>query len=160
MEKTNWYTDAVVYQIYPFSFMDGNNDGMGDLPGIISKLDYIKDLGATAIWFSPLYLSPCKDYGYDVADYKSIDPKFGTMEDFERLMEECRKRDLRVIMDMVLNHTSDQHRWFKEALADINSPYTQGKETASADQLDELIHRFSMAAYRGYGQILSSSLRA
>ena len=123
MEKTNWYTDAVVYQIYPFSFMDGNNDGMGDLPGIISKLDYIKDLGATAIWFSPLYLSPCKDYGYDVADYKTIDPKFGTMEDFERLMEECRKRDLRVIMDMVLNHTSDQHRWFKEALADINSPY-------------------------------------
>lgn len=121
--KTNWYKEAVVYQIYPFSFMDSNNDGMGDIPGIISKLDYIRDLGATAIWFSPLYLSPCKDYGYDVADYKSIDPKFGTMEDFDRLMEECRKRGLRVIMDMVLNHTSDQHEWFKAALADKNSPY-------------------------------------
>ncbi len=121
--KTNWYRDAVVYQIYPFSFMDGNNDGMGDIPGIISRLDYIRDLGATAIWFSPLYVSPCKDYGYDVADYKAIDPKFGTMEDFDRLMEECHKRDIRVIMDMVLNHTSDQHKWFQEAVADRNSPY-------------------------------------
>ena len=121
--KTNWYKEAVVYQIYPFSFMDSNNDGMGDIPGIISKLDYIKDLGATAIWFSPLYVSPCKDYGYDVADYKAIDPKFGTMEDFDRLMEECGKRGLRVIMDMVLNHTSDQHEWFKAALADKDSPY-------------------------------------
>lgn len=121
--KTEWYKEAVVYQIYPFSFKDSNNDGMGDIPGIISKLDYIKDLGVTAIWFSPLYLSPCKDYGYDVADYKSIDPKFGTMEDFDRLMEECSKRGLRVIMDMVLNHTSDQHEWFKAALADKNSPY-------------------------------------
>jgi len=121
--KTNWFKEAVVYQVYPFSFMDSNNDGMGDIPGIISKLDYIRDLGATAIWFSPLYVSPCKDYGYDVADYKAIDPKFGTMEDFDRLMEECRARGLRVIMDMVLNHTSDQHRWFREALADRNSPY-------------------------------------
>lgn len=121
--KTNWYRDAVVYQIYPFSFMDADNDGMGDIQGIISKLDYIRDLGATAIWFSPLYVSPCKDYGYDVADYKNIDPKFGTMEDFDRLMEECRKRNLRVIMDMVLNHTSDRHPWFQEALADRNSPY-------------------------------------
>ena len=121
--KTNWYRDAVVYQIYPFSFMDGNNDGMGDIPGIISRLDYIRDLGATAIWFSPLYVSPCKDYGYDVADYKAIDPKFGTMEDFDRLMEECHKRGIRIIMDMVLNHTSDQHKWFQEAIADRNSPY-------------------------------------
>ena len=121
--KTNWYKEAVVYQIYPFSFMDSDNDGMGDIPGIISKLDYIRDLGATAIWFSPLYVSPCKDYGYDVADYKAIDPKFGTMEDFDRLMEECRRRDIRVIMDMVLNHTSSQHAWFKAALADSSSPY-------------------------------------
>ncbi|MBR2540148.1 MAG: alpha-glucosidase [Mogibacterium sp.] len=121
--KTNWYKEAVVYQIYPFSFMDSDNDGMGDIQGIISKLDYIRDLGVTAIWFSPLYVSPCKDYGYDVADYKAIDPKFGTMEDFDRLMAECKKRDLRVIMDMVLNHTSDQHEWFKAALADKNSPY-------------------------------------
>ena len=121
--KTNWYKDAVVYQIYPLSFMDANNDGIGDIRGIISKLDYIKDLGATAIWFSPLYKSPWKDYGYDIADYKSIHPAFGTMADFEELLAECHKRGLKVMMDAVFNHTSDQHEWFKAALADKNSPY-------------------------------------
>ena len=121
--KTNWYKEAVVYQIYPLSFMDANNDGIGDIRGIISKLDYIKDLGATAIWFSPLYKSPWKDYGYDIADYKSIHPAFGTMEDFEELVAECHKRGLKVMMDAVFNHTSDQHEWFRAALADRNSPY-------------------------------------
>jgi glycosidase len=121
--KTNWYKEAVVYQIYPLSFKDSNNDGMGDIPGIISRLDHIKELGATAIWFSPLYASPWKDYGYDISDYRSIHPAFGTMEDFDRLVEECHKRDLKVMMDMVLNHTSDQHPWFKAALADKDSPY-------------------------------------
>ena len=121
--KTNWYKEAVVYQIYPISFMDANNDGIGDIRGIISKLDYIKDLGATAIWFSPLYKSPWKDYGYDIADYRSIHPSFGTMEDFEELVAECHKRGLKVMMDAVFNHTSDQHEWFKAALADRNSPY-------------------------------------
>ena len=121
--KTNWYKDAVVYQIYPLSYMDSNNDGMGDIRGIISKLDYIRDLGATAIWFSPLYPSPWKDYGYDIADYKAIHPAFGTMEDFEELLEECHKRGLKVIMDAVFNHTSDQHEWFRAALADKDSPY-------------------------------------
>ena len=121
--KTDWYKEAVVYQIYPFSFKDSDNDGMGDIPGIISKLDYIRDLGVTAIWFSPLYASPWKDYGYDISDYKAIHPSFGTMEDFDRLMDECHTRGIRVIMDMVLNHTSDQHQWFKEAIADRNSPY-------------------------------------
>jgi len=121
--KTNWYKEAVVYQIYPLSYMDSNNDGMGDIRGIISKLDYIRDLGATAIWFSPLYKSPWKDYGYDIADYKAIHPAFGTMEDFDELVAECHKRGLRVIMDAVFNHTSDQHEWFKAALADKDSPY-------------------------------------
>ena len=121
--KTNWYKEAVVYQIYPLSFMDSNNDGMGDIRGIISKLDYIKDLGVTAIWFSPLYASPWKDYGYDIADYKAIHPAFGTMEDFDELLAECHKRGLKVMMDAVFNHTSDQHEWFKAALADKNSPY-------------------------------------
>lgn len=121
--KTRWYKNAVVYQIYPFSFMDSNNDGWGDIEGIISKLDHIRDLGATAIWFSPLYKSPDYDYGYDVSDYKAIDEKFGTMEDFDRLLEECHKRGLKVIMDMVLNHTSTEHLWFKEALASPDSPY-------------------------------------
>lgn len=121
--KTNWYKEAVVYQIYPLSFMDSNNDGMGDIPGIISKLDYIKELGVTAIWFSPLYDSPWKDYGYDIADYRKIHPAFGTMEDFERLLDECHKRGLKVMMDAVFNHTSDQHEWFKAAIADKDSPY-------------------------------------
>ncbi len=121
--KTNWYKEAVVYQIYPLSFKDSDNDGFGDIRGIISKLDYIRELGATAVWFSPLYDSPWKDYGYDIADYKSIHPKFGTMADFEELVAECHKRDLKVIMDAVFNHTSDQHEWFKAALADKDSPY-------------------------------------
>ena len=121
--KTNWYKNAVVYQIYPFSFKDSNNDGWGDIPGIISKLDYIKDLGVTAIWFSPLYKSPDYDYGYDISDYRQIDEKFGTMEDFDRLLEECHKRDLKVIMDMVINHTSTEHPWFKTALVSKDSPY-------------------------------------
>ena len=121
--KTRWYKNAVVYQIYPFSFMDSNNDGFGDIEGIISKLDYIRDLGATAIWFSPLYKSPDYDYGYDVSDYKAIDEKFGTMEDFDRLVRECHRRDLKVIMDMVINHTSTEHPWFKEAISSPDSPY-------------------------------------
>ena len=121
--KTNWYKEAVVYQIYPLSFMDSNNDGMGDIRGIISKLDYIKELGATAIWFSPLYASPWKDYGYDISDYKAIHPAFGTMEDFDELIRECHARGLRVMMDAVFNHTSNEHAWFKAALADKTSPY-------------------------------------
>ncbi|MBR4461435.1 MAG: alpha-glucosidase [Erysipelotrichaceae bacterium] len=121
--KTEWYKKAVVYQIYPFSYMDSNNDGWGDIDGIISRLDYIKDLGVTAIWFSPLYKSPDYDYGYDISDYLDIDEKFGTMKDFDRLLKECHKRDLKVIMDMVINHTSIEHRWFKEALKSKDSPY-------------------------------------
>ncbi|MBR3311204.1 MAG: alpha-glucosidase [Solobacterium sp.] len=121
--RTQWYKNAVVYQVYPFSFMDSNNDGWGDIEGIISKLDYIKELGVTAIWFSPLYQSPDYDYGYDISDYKAIDVKFGTMEDFDRLLEECHKRDLKVIMDMVINHTSIEHPWFRKALESPDSPY-------------------------------------
>ena len=121
--RTEWYKNAVVYQIYPFSYADSNNDGWGDIEGIISKLDYIKDLGVTAIWFSPLYRSPDYDYGYDISDYRNIDEKFGTMADFERLVDECHKRDIKVIMDMVVNHTSIEHPWFKEALSSADSPY-------------------------------------
>lgn len=121
--KTEWYKKAVVYQIYPFSFMDSNNDGWGDIEGIISRLDYVKDLGVTAIWFSPLYKSPDYDYGYDISDYRDIDEKFGTMKDFDRLLEECHKRGLKVIMDMVINHTSIEHPWFKKALESPDSPY-------------------------------------
>lgn len=123
MERTEWYRNAVVYQIYPFSFMDANNDGWGDIAGIISKLDYLKELGITAIWFSPLYKSPDYDYGYDIADYRDIDSKFGTLDDFKKLLNECHSRGIRVIMDMVLNHTSIEHEWFKAALKDKDSPY-------------------------------------
>ncbi len=121
--KTEWYKNAVVYQIYPFCFCDANNDGWGDIEGIISKLDYVRDLGATAIWFSPLYKSPDKDYGYDISDYRAIDEKFGSMADFERLLDECHKRGLKVIMDMVVNHSSTEHPWFKAALSSPDSPY-------------------------------------
>ena len=121
--RTRWYKNAVIYQIYPFSFMDSNNDGWGDINGIISKLDYVKNLGATAIWFSPLYSSPDYDYGYDISDYRNIDEKFGNMQSFDTLLDECHKRDLKVIMDMVINHTSTEHEWFKKAIESPDSPY-------------------------------------
>ena len=121
--KNNWYEKAIVYQIYPFSFMDSNNDGFGDIEGIISKLDYLKDLGITAIWFSPLYKSPDYDYGYDISDYKAIDEKFGSMKDFDRLLKQCHKMGFKVIMDMAINHTSIEHPWFKKVLESKDSKY-------------------------------------
>ena len=113
----NYRKDMVVYQIYPRSFCDTNGDGIGDLPGIISKLDYLADLGINAIWLSPIYKSPDDDNGYDIADYKSVDPKFGTMEDFDTLVAEAKKRGIGIVMDLVINHTSDEHEWFQKALA-------------------------------------------
>jgi len=123
MTRTEWYKNAVVYQIYPFSFMDANNDGWGDIEGIISKLDYLKELGITAIWFSPLYKSPDFDYGYDIADYKDIDVKFGSLDDFKRMLSLCHEKGIKVIMDMAINHSSIEHKWFKEAISDTKSPY-------------------------------------
>ena len=110
-----WWKEAVFYQIYPRSFCDGNGDGTGDLPGIISKLDYLQRLGVDALWLSPIYDSPNDDNGYDIRDYDKIMEEFGTMEDFERLLEEVHKRGMRLIMDLVVNHTSDEHIWFKKA---------------------------------------------
>ena len=112
-----------VYQIYPISFKDSNNDGKGDLKGIISKLDYLQSIGVEIIWLSPIYVSPMLDMGYDVADYKNINPIFGTMEDFDNLIVETKKRNMKIIMDLVVNHTSSEHYWFKEALANPNSKY-------------------------------------
>ncbi|WP_419155556.1 glycoside hydrolase family 13 protein [Weissella minor] len=123
MAHTRWWKDEVVYQVYPRSFQDTNNDGIGDLPGVISHLDYLKDLGVTMIWLSPIYKSPMVDMGYDIADYQAIDPQFGTMDDFDELLAEAKKRDIKIVMDLVVNHTSDQHEWFQKALADKNSPY-------------------------------------
>lgn len=121
-----WWQTAVVYQIYPWSFQDSNGDGIGDIPGIISRLDYLNDgtadsLGVDAIWLSPIYPSPMEDFGYDVADYCDIDPRFGTLTDFDRLVKEAGQRKIRIIMDLVLNHTSDRHPWFQKARASRSS---------------------------------------
>lgn len=113
----NYRKDTIVYQIYPRSFCDSDGDGMGDLKGILSKLDYIADLGVNTIWLSPIYLSPDDDNGYDIADYKAIQPRFGTMEDFDLLVAEAKKRGIGIVMDLVINHTSDEHEWFQRALA-------------------------------------------
>ncbi|MBD5460861.1 MAG: alpha-glucosidase [Lachnospiraceae bacterium] len=118
-----WWKEAVFYQIYPRSFCDGNGDGIGDLPGIISKLDYLKELGVDALWLSPIYDSPCDDNGYDIRDYDGILQEFGTMEDFDRLLTETHRRGMRLIMDLVVNHTSDEHTWYRQALEDPASPY-------------------------------------
>ena len=118
-----WWKKAVVYQIYPKSFQDSNGDGIGDIQGIISRLDYLKDLGVDALWISPMYCSPQNDNGYDISDYRNIDPMFGTMEDMEELIQEAKKREIRIIMDLVLNHTSDEHPWFQEAKKSKENPY-------------------------------------
>src|SRR5713101_3550611 len=110
-----WWQHAVFYEIYPRSFADTNNDGIGDLNGITSKLDYLKDLGVDAIWVTPCFPSPQVDFGYDVSDYEAIDPMYGTMKDFDRLVSEGKKRNIRIILDFVVNHTSDQHKWFQDS---------------------------------------------
>lgn len=122
MEK-KWWKNAVIYQIYPRSFKDANNDGIGDLQGIISELDYLAFLGVDAIWLSPVYQSPMEDNGYDVSDYYQIADVFGTMEDMDMLIAEARKRNIRIIMDLVANHTSSEHEWFKQACLSKDNPY-------------------------------------
>ncbi|GIO62773.1 glycoside hydrolase family 13 protein [Paenibacillus cineris] len=117
-----WWKEAAVYEIYPVSFMDTNGDGKGDLRGIISKLDYLKDLGIDVIWICPIYESPGKDNGYDISDYYAINPEFGTMEDFDDLLQEAHARGMKIMMDLVLNHTSDQHPWFKESRSSTDNP--------------------------------------
>ena len=122
MEK-KWWHDKVAYQIYPKSFLDTNGDGIGDLRGIISKLDYLKKLGIDIIWLSPIYKSPFVDQGYDIADYYAIAEEFGTMEEFDELLAEAKKRDMHIIMDLVINHCSDKHEWFQKALADPDGEF-------------------------------------
>ena len=121
--KKDWWKEAVIYQIYPKSFQDSNGDGIGDLPGILSRLDYLHKLGVDALWLSPVLASPQVDNGYDVSDYQDIDPMFGTMEDMRTLIREARARGIGILMDLVLNHTSDQHRWFREACQGRDNPY-------------------------------------
>ena len=121
--KQDWWKEAVIYQIYPKSFQDSNGDGIGDLPGITSRLDYLHKLGVDALWLCPVLASPQVDNGYDVSDYRSIDPMFGTMEDMRTLIREAKARGIGILMDLVLNHTSDQHRWFQQACQGRDNPY-------------------------------------
>ncbi|MFQ1863366.1 alpha,alpha-phosphotrehalase [Aeromonas veronii] len=123
MSQTPWWQSAVIYQIYPKSFQDSAARGTGDLKGIMARLDYLKTLGVDALWLTPVYVSPQVDNGYDIADYLAIDPAYGTMDDFEALLAAAHARDIRIVMDIVVNHTSTEHTWFKSALGDKNSPY-------------------------------------
>jgi alpha-glucosidase len=120
--KSEWWRGAIIYQVYPRSFFDANDDGTGDLAGITRKLDYIVDLGVDAIWISPFFKSPMRDFGYDVADYRTVDPIFGTNSDFNSLLSAAHERDLKVIIDMVLGHTSDKHLWFQESCQSMRNP--------------------------------------
>ncbi|UYB70465.1 alpha,alpha-phosphotrehalase [Aeromonas veronii] len=159
MSQTPWWQSAVIYQIYPKSFQDSAARGTGDLKGIMARLDYLKTLGVDALWLTPVYVSPQVDNGYDIADYLAIDPAYGTMDDFEALLAAAHARDIRIVMDIVVNHTSTEHTWFKSALGDKNSPYRdyyiwrdpvdggvpnnwQSKFGGSAWELDELTGQY------------------
>jgi alpha-glucosidase len=121
--EQNWWKNAVIYEIYPRSFQDSNGDGIGDLNGITERLDYLKSLGVDAIWLTPVYPSPQVDFGYDISDYENIDPQYGTLKDFDHLVAEADKRHIRILMDMVMNHTSDKHKWFEESRSSRDNPY-------------------------------------
>ena len=148
---TPWWKNAVIYQIYPKSFQDSNGDGIGDLPGIISRLDYLQKLGIDAIWLSPIYKSPGVDNGYDIADYEAIDPQYGTMQDMDRLISEAKKRGIRIIMDLVVNHTSDQHQWFIEARKSKDNPYRDfyiWRDPVAGHEPNDLKSDFSGSAWQ------------
>src|SRR6476660_1983907 len=121
-DSYRWWQNGVIYQIYPRSFMDSNGDGVGDLPGILSRLDYLEWLGVDAVWLSPIYPSPMADFGYDVADYTGVEPLFGTMDDFDRLLADVHRRGMKLVLDLVPNHTSDRHPWFLEARSSRDNP--------------------------------------
>jgi Glycosidases len=150
MEK-KWWNESVVYQIYPRSFKDSNGDGIGDLRGIIEKLDYLKELGIDIIWLSPVYKSPNDDNGYDISDYEDIMDDFGTMEDMEELLREGNKRGIKILMDLVVNHTSDEHRWFIEAKKSKDNPYRDyyiWRDPVDGKEPNDLISTFSGSAWQ------------
>lgn len=140
------FKKSVVYQIYPKSFKDSNGDGLGDLRGVIEKLDYLKNLGVDYIWMTPFYVSPQKDNGYDIADYYKIDPRYGTMEDFEELVKEAKSRNIDIMLDMVFNHTSTEHEWFQRALKGEEKYknyyiFKEGKKRRTTNKLDFKVWR-------------------
>ena len=138
--ERDWWKNAVIYEIYPRSFQDSNGDGIGDLNGITARLDYLKELGVDAIWLTPCYPSPQVDFGYDISDYQNIDPQYGTLKDFDHLVAEAEKRHIRILMDMVMNHTSDKHKWFIQSRLSRDNPYRDwymwhdGKGETAADR--------------------------
>ena len=149
---TEWWKRAVIYEVYPRSFQDSNGDGIGDLNGITDRLDYLQALGVDAIWLSPIYPSPQVDFGYDISNYEAIDPQYGTLADFDKLVAEAKKRNIRVIMDMVLNHTSDKHPWFEESKSSKTNAkrdwyvWRDGKgQGSSSQQLGKRIRPFGVA---------------
>ena len=149
MER-KWWQNAVIYQIYPRSFKDSNGDGIGDLPGIIEKLDYLEKLGVDALWLCPVCKSPNDDNGYDISDYRDIMDEFGTMEDMECLIAEADRRGIRIIMDMVFNHTSDEHKWFVEARKSKDNPYRDYyifKENTDGTVPNDMVSTFSGSAW-------------
>ena len=123
MNSTPWWKKSVIYQVYPRSFCDTNGDGVGDLQGVIRHLDHIHKLGADVIWLNPIYASPNDDNGYDISDYRAIMPEFGSMADFDMLLAEAHRRGIRIVMDLVVNHTSDEHAWFVESRKSKDNPY-------------------------------------
>ena len=148
---TPWWKKAVVYQVYPKSFQDSNGDGIGDLKGITFRLDYLKKLGIDAIWLSPVYQSPQVDNGYDISDYEAIDPQYGTMADMDKLISEAKKRGIRIVMDLVVNHTSDQHKWFIEARKSKDNPYRYyyiWRDPVDGHEPNELKSAFSGSAWK------------
>ena len=148
---TPWWKKAVVYQVYPKSFQDSNGDGIGDLKGITFRLDYLKKLGIDAIWLSPVYQSPQVDNGYEISDYEAIDPQYGTMADMDKLISEAKKRGIRIVMDLVVNHTSDQHKWFIEARKSKDNPYRDyyiWRDPVDGHEPNELKSAFSGSAWK------------
>jgi alpha-glucosidase len=117
-----WWRDGVIYQIYPRSFSDSSNNGLGDLPGITTRLDYLVKLGIDAIWLSPFYPTPDADFGYDISDHTQVDARFGSLQDFDHLLEQAHARGIRIVLDLVLNHTSDKHPWFVESRSSLTNP--------------------------------------
>ncbi|MCB1179520.1 MAG: alpha-glucosidase, partial [Leptospiraceae bacterium] len=158
----NWWQKTVIYQIYPRSFKDSNNDGVGDIPGIISKLDYLSDLGVETIWISPFYLSPGRDHGYDVSDYYSIDPMMGTLEDVDNLIKGIHKRGMKILFDITLNHTSDEHPWFVESKSSKDNPrrdwyiWKEGKKGLNPWKIDPPNNWVSMIGKSGWNYDLKT----
>jgi oligo-1,6-glucosidase len=159
-ESNAWWASAVVYQIYPRSFADSNGDGIGDLAGILEHLDYLVELGVDVVWLSPIYSSPGDDNGYDISDYQAIDPAFGTLEDFDKLVTELHDRGIKLVMDLVVNHTSDEHPWFVESASSVDSPKRTGGTGCRAHQLGVVLLRFHVDVGHGFEGVLPPSLRS